>query len=831
MTIDTAALKASANIVSVVAAYLPLKKRGSEFVGKCPFHDDKNPSLFVSPAKQFCYCFSCGASHDVISFVQEIEGIDFQAACEKLGATKKWEPKAPIKDEAKPLPARVTSKPPPEAPEPNMKIRDLGEPSRIFRICDTDGSLIAFEARYDTANGKETRIWSWGARGDRAPGWGVGALNVPRPLYGLERLGVHPQSQVIVTEGPKKADAARDLIPQCVGVSWTNGANSWHKHDWSALAGRNILIWPDADEPGKAAAEKLAALLSDPSGLACRVRIIRPNGQADGWDVADAMAEGWDNEKTLAWAKAHAHDFAPQGGVGVDSPSAAAPPAAVVEAQDEPPPHTLADLPPAAADAPEAAIAKPARRKRHLAVVVDGNTVRESESDPDDDPLPASMSEDFLAENFALQHGDNWRYVKPWGQWLEWRGDGWYRDEKGTVDRLAIELTRQSVYWKEAATLTIDAKRKINSRRVAFSVRDIACSDRKIAAAVDQWDRDPWLLGVPGGVVDLRDGRMEQAERGHYITKRAAVAPDHGPAPLWTAFLSTVTAGNAELTAFLQRFAGYCLSGETREQCLAFLYGTGQNGKGVFITTISRILGEYAAAADADVFMDAEYQRHPTELARLRGARLVYVDETDNAKRWNEKRIKRITGGGSIEARFMARDYFEFAPQFKLLIAGNHKPQLRGVGKAMQRRIHLVPFTVTIPDAERDDNLVDKLREEYPQILGWMIDGCKAWQAAGLKAPEEVREATAKYIEGEDIVGEWLEERTEQRGETERPAAYKNYRAWADARGERPWSNKAFWSALEERGYAMRRTSGLRFIVGMSLRQTEQPPFEGYEIP
>jgi putative DNA primase/helicase len=455
-----------------------------------------------------------------------------------------------------------------------------------------------------------------------------------------------------------------------------------------------------------------------------------------------------------------------------------------------------------------------------------GNTVLAPA--PEAEPLPQPLSEDALADHFATVHGERWRYVKPWGAWYQWKGDGWYRDDTALVDHLAVGVTRAAIYWPEAASLTPDGRRKINSRRTAGNLRDLSAHDRRIAASVDQWDTDPWLLGVPGGVVDLRTGQHMDPRPQDYITKRTRVAPQDGDAPIWRTFLETVTLENAELIAFLQRFAGYALTGETREQCLAFLYGTGQNGKGVFITTIAQILGDYAATADADVFMEANQQRHPTEMARLRGARLVTVDETDSSKRWNEQRIKRITGGGKIEARFMRQDDFEYVPQFKLLIAGNHKPQLRGVGKAIQRRIHLVPFTVTIPDNERDNELAQKLEAEYPQILQWMIEGCAQWRAHGLSAPVAVQEATSKYIEGEDVIGEWIEEKTEQTGSTERPAAYKNYRSWAEGRGERAWSSKAFWAALEERGYTARKSTGAWYINNLSMRMgvaTDDQPY------
>lgn len=792
MSFDVDGIKGRNDIVSVVGSYVALKKRGAEFVGLCPFHKDHDPSFWVSPVKQFGHCFSCGANHDVISFVQEIEGIDFKAACEKLGGENSWTPKAPIEHEGAPPPRapRITSKPPADAPPPKFKLRELGEPVAIFEIRDLDGSLIAYECRYEVEGKKEPRIWSWGAREGETPKWRMGHLNEPRPLYGLERVGERPDAPVLITEGPKKADAGARLLPNYASVSWTGGANAWHKHDWKPLAGKKVLIFPDNDEPGLIAAEKLAALLGDPRGLGCKVRLVDPAGMATSWDIADWRST---TDELIAWAKPRAHDYVPP------LPEE---PAAEERIEPAPPavPVSLAEH----------------RKKKQRPSPVDGNVVRAPH--PDDEPMPAAMSEDFIADHFATLHAERWRYVRQWGMWFEWRGDGWYSDDTAKIDRLAVEITRQALYWPEAAALSPSDKKRVNSKRTAGAVRDLAMSDRRIAARVDQWDTDPWLLGVPGGVVDLKSGEHGEADPESYMTKRTAIAPAAGEAPLWRKFLSTVMDGNEDMIAFLQRYAGYCLTGETSEQALAFLYGTGQNGKGVFISTIAKILGDYACAADADVFMETDYQRHPTEMARLRGARLVHVDETDSSKRWNEKRIKRITGGGRIEARFMNKDHFEFQPQFKLLIAGNHKPQLRGVGKAIQRRIHLVPFTVTIRDEDRDNDLPAKLEAEYPQILAWMVQGCLAWQREGLAPPAEVVDATQRYIEAEDVIGEWLEERTEQNGECERPNAYKNYRAWCESRGERAWSSKSFTSAMEEKGHVAVKIRGAFRYRGLSLR-------------
>ncbi len=826
-SIDIDALKARTDIVSVVGAYVALKKRGAEFVGLCPFHADKNPSFWVSPAKQFCHCFSCGANKDVIEFIQDMEALDFKAACERLGA-QTWEPKAAIQHErTAPLPERITSKPPPDAAKPSMAIRALGEPSRIYPIRDLDGSLIAYECRYEQQDGKkEIRIWSWGARGDREAGWGVGHLNAPRPLYGLERLGANTSAPVLITEGPKKADAGKVLLPAYASVSWTGGALAWHKHDYTPIAGRIVLIFPDNDDPGIAAAHKLAAILSDPKGLACPVRIVDPSGQPEGWDMADWTGT---TEELIAWAKPRARNYpAPpveprlaSGDASVPSltePDGAGP---STNAQDEPPPWDGAGLPPQSEEP-----AQPKTRRRPALAVVGNNALAPEEHA---EPLPASMSEDMLAEHYASTYGANWRHVREWGQWFEWAGDRWTEDKTSKAERLAIQVTREALYWKDAQSMTPRERRQINRKATAWSVRDLAATDRRIAATVDQWDRDPLLLGVPGGVIDLRDGQMLEPEREQYVSKQCAVAPASGEPQLWLKYLDRAHDGNTEVIAYLQRYAGYCATGETKEHALAFCYGTGRNGKGVFLETVSRILGDYARTANMDTFMEKTHAAHSTELARLRGARLVITEEAASGGRWNEARIKHVTGGGKITAHLMRQDDFEFTPSFKLLIAANHKPMLRSVDEAIKARIHLVPFNITIPPEERDKDLLQKLEAEWPQILGWMLDGCAQWQLVGLNVPQYIMDATEQYVEAEDVLGQWLEECCERKDRMEGASGYRSYSAWCERQGEKTQSRRTWSNALVERGFEpCKGTGGTRMFAGLTLKAVEyEPPTSG----
>jgi putative DNA primase/helicase len=422
---------------------------------------------------------------------------------------------------------------------------------------------------------------------------------------------------------------------------------------------------------------------------------------------------------------------------------------------------------------------------------------------PGEQPPPAFTDEE-LALRFSDLHKDRLRYVAPWGRWLIREPAVWRFEETLKAFDLARAICRQAA----AECNTKDAK-GIASANTVGAVERLAKADRRHAATVDQWDADPWLLNTPGGVVDLRAGRTRPHRPDDYFTKITAVAPG-GECPLWQAFLDKITGGDKDMQAFLQRVAGYSLTGETTEHALFFGYGTGANGKGTFLNALTGIMGDYAAVATMETFTASQTERHPTDLAMLRGARLVTAQETEVGRRWAESRIKALTGGDPITARFMRQDFFTFLPQFKLVIAGNHKPGLRNVDEAMRRRLNLIPFNVTIPKNERDPDLAAKLKAEWPGILQWMIDGCLAWQAVRLSPPEVVTRATDNYLEAEDATGLWLAECCDVgphriEGST---ALFQSWKQWAEAAGEWPGSQKSFSQALEARGFNPKRLSG-----------------------
>jgi putative DNA primase/helicase len=334
--------------------------------------------------------------------------------------------------------------------------------------------------------------------------------------------------------------------------------------------------------------------------------------------------------------------------------------------------------------------------------------------------------------------------------------------------------------------------------------------------------------------IDLRTGTGRPPRREDYCTKSGAVppAPPGTPCPMWTAFLDRVTGGDAGVIGFLKRFLGYCLTGHVHEHVLVFLFGTGANGKGVFVSTVAGIFGDYAITAPMEMFLESRIDRHPTEIARLMGARLVIAQETQKGRRWDEAKIKNLTGGDRLTARFMRGDFFDFKPSHKLLIVGNHKPSLRNVDEAIRRRILLIPFTIRIPEDERDLQLADKLRAEWPAILRWIVDGNQEWRREGLNVPAAVRRATNEYLSDQDTLAQWCDERidtSDPRAFTTSRTLFASWRQWCDARNLTAGTETAFVESLKDRGYEHDRskTGGGRGFCGIKFAAVDDAGSQG----
>lgn len=428
-----------------------------------------------------------------------------------------------------------------------------------------------------------------------------------------------------------------------------------------------------------------------------------------------------------------------------------------------------------------------------------------------------TISQDALARIFANRYVDRFRYCHSTGSWFEWSGAHWERDTKARafdfVRRLGREMTEGS---------TPREMREVRKVTFAAGVERFAQGDQAFAVSAGDWDRDLFLLGTPGGTVNLRTGVLRQSDPRDGITKLTSVTPaDRADCPRWLQFLDETTGTDRDLIRFLQQWGGYCLTGDTREHALFFGYGPGGNGKSVFVNAYTGILSDYAVTAAMDTFTASRGDKHPTELAMLRGARLATASETEEGKSWAEARIKSITGGDAVSARFMRQDFFTFMPAFKLLIVGNHKPVLHNVDDAARRRFNIVPFTRR--PATPDRELESKLRAEWPGIFRWLIEGCLDWQANGLVRPESVKAATESYFSDMDMFGQWLEEECDvEPGNPHKWATTTElFASWADyakAAGEAAGSQKTLKDMLVRRDVEPYRSKTARGFKGIRLR-------------
>lgn len=440
------------------------------------------------------------------------------------------------------------------------------------------------------------------------------------------------------------------------------------------------------------------------------------------------------------------------------------------------------------------------------------------------------VTEDALATDFVETHGENFRYCGKFGAWYSWDKTHWLPDEDGKT-----LLTMRGV----ANARNVGAFDKtLGKASTAKGALSFAATDRRIIIKPDDFDADPFLLGTPGGVVDLRTGELRPANRRDYITQQTLVAPSdkttwQDDCVEWLAFLQAATLNDYEYMRYLQQIAGYCLTGDTREENILFFWGDGGNGKGTFINTFSKVMNDYAKAVPMSFFVEKQFDGHPTTLARLHNARLITASETREGRTWDEAIIKQITGGDPIPARFMGKDEFEYIPKFKPLFFGNRKPKLRSVDEGIKRRFVLAPFTnkPINPDKELKARLANE--KVLQGILRWAIEGCLDWQENGLIIPDVVKEQTQVYFDTENRRGQWLEDCCELDpvGWTLTSALWHSWKTYADKYGENAGTEKSFSMWLiddagknfeREKRFAGRGISGIKLIDGTDSYTSEQ---------
>ncbi len=432
--------------------------------------------------------------------------------------------------------------------------------------------------------------------------------------------------------------------------------------------------------------------------------------------------------------------------------------------------------------------------------------------------LAPAFSDEDLALRFAAEHAGDLRFTSAWDRWHHWDGNRWRTDD--TLS--ALDLARS--HCRLAAGRANKRQAHIASARSSSSVLQLARADRRLAMRVDQWDRNPWLLATPAGTVDLRTGEIRAADPGDCLTRSSRVAPGGG-CPLWQKTLHEIFPGNggAKQIKFLQRWFGYSLTGSVREEKLLFLHGSGRNGKGTIVETIVWVMGDQATVIPTSALMQTKHPNHPTEIAKLCGARLAIGSETPQNARWNTEQVKLITGGDVLSGRFMRQDFFDFAPTHKLTITGNNLPYLGHVDVAIAARMLLLEFRASFADLG-NMKLKEALRAEGSGILSWLIEGCLEWQRQGLAVPAAVREDTAEYLQKFDDVTMWLSEccvwEADPTGRLcTTSELLKSYSGWREQSGAAFITATAFPERLTALGLEVekKRTHGVRRVRGIRL--------------
>lgn len=437
----------------------------------------------------------------------------------------------------------------------------------------------------------------------------------------------------------------------------------------------------------------------------------------------------------------------------------------------------------------------------------------------------ADLTDDGNARLLVAEYAGKMRYVPDAGKWVTWEGTrwAWHPDDGPAIEAARDVIRRIPTDNKELAAHRLKSMR---ARAIADAVRlSRAAPAMRIAAA--EFDRHPWQLNTPGGVVNLRTGDIAAPTAALFHSKQTTVTPDAAmPTPLWDQFLRVTFQSNAAVERYMQRLAGLMFIGEVREHILPFAHGAGGNGKGVFAEVLSAIAGDYATSAPRN-FLVVGRDQHPTELAMLQGRRLVIASEINEDTAFDEAKMKALTGGDTITARFMNKDFFDFAPSHTFLLLGNSQPKVETGGDSVWRRLRLIPFTHSVAEEDRIEDLQQRLvDEEGPGILAWIIRGAVEYAADGLNTPAEVLAATDAYRAEEDHLGRFIEDRCELGGgshiQVETSEVRRAYDAWCREQHQDALNATAFGRQLKQRfDVGDKRGNGRRFYTNIKLKVEE----------
>lgn len=445
--------------------------------------------------------------------------------------------------------------------------------------------------------------------------------------------------------------------------------------------------------------------------------------------------------------------------------------------------------------------------------------------DPEAEPL-FSLTDMGNGVRLAAMHGRDIRFIHPWQKWLIWDGTRWKVDDEGEIVSMAKQAVR-GIY--QEAVDELDRKRSAELARFAIASESdqrlkamihLCQSELGIPALPDDFDKNSWLLNCPNGTIDLTTAKLIPHRKQDFITRAIELEFDpDATCPRWEKFLQEVFAPHPDIIPFIQRALGYSLTGDTREECLFLLWGSGRNGKGTLIKTIGALLGDYAGVADFSTFIVRRDDSKPRDdVAHMRGKRFVSSQESREGAALAESLIKWLTGGDRVRARRFYENSSEFDPTHKIWLATNSKPIIRGTDTAIWSRIKLVPFSVSF-EGKEDKTLKATLLGELPGILKWCLDGCLAWQRDGLKPPEAVTTATQVYRDEMNVLAHFLEDCTVRvkNKEVSTTDLYKRFKRWAEETGEYSMNQNRFSRKLEEYGFDSYEVRRAKHWLGLAL--------------
>jgi putative DNA primase/helicase len=450
-----------------------------------------------------------------------------------------------------------------------------------------------------------------------------------------------------------------------------------------------------------------------------------------------------------------------------------------------------------------------------------------------DDPYDINDTDIANAKRLVEKHGRDIRYTPERG-WLVWDGKRWGIDEKSLQMIALAKTTAVEIFdeLKEAPDrdLLFKHAKRSQSKNAVQAMEWLARS--AVPARITDFDADPWALNVSNGTLNLRTGELREHNRGD-LTAKLAPVEYHSTAecPLWLATLERIFDRDREVIEYVRRLVGYALTGLSVEQVIHFLWGMGANGKSTVSDLLLEMLGDYAVVCSPDLIMTRRHGGIPNDVARLRGVRLAIMNETGQGGRFDEAKLKDLTGGDKLTARFLHAEFFDFRPTHKLLIRGNHKPAITGTDEGIWRRLRLIPFTVVIPPEERNPYLLDQLRAELPGVLRWAVEGCLAWQRDKLNPPAAVLTAVSTYRDEADTLGRFIEECCAVRNLAQVKASVfqKAYATFCREADERPIPSKDLPAELERRGYRYQRTNSARLYLGLELTMDDGPGYRWYD--